>query len=46
MIVRDNLLETVFPGTMALIARRTRVTVAVFLLSSFDVRDASALQVT
>ena len=43
--MRDNLLETVLPGTIALIARRTSVTVAVFLLSSFDVRDAAALQV-
>jgi hypothetical protein len=44
MIVRDNLLETVLPGTIALNARRTSV--AVFLLSSFDERDVLALQAT
>jgi hypothetical protein len=44
--VRDNLLETVLPGTIALNARRTSVVVTVFLLSSFDERDVLALQAT
>lgn len=34
-MVRDNLLEAVFPGTMAFIARRTKVG----LFSSLDVRE-------